>query len=85
MPPNGLALSCAARIDQEGGRAASSLQKSNDLGAAQRRQLERRVGLRAGTAVLCDLNDGFSCARYAIVKHICCGAVVKIVSHFDLT
>jgi len=41
--PNGLPLSCAAPIDRNHLQIDSNLQKSPDLGAAQRRQLQRRV------------------------------------------
>jgi len=43
-PPNGLPLSCAAPIDQESNQAKTSFQNGDDLGAAQRRQLQRLVG-----------------------------------------
>jgi hypothetical protein len=43
-PPNGLALSCAAPLDREDGRADSSYHNGDDLRAAQRRQIQRRVG-----------------------------------------
>jgi len=44
LPPNGLALSCAALLDRERDRADSRFQNGDDLGAALRRQLQRRVG-----------------------------------------
>jgi hypothetical protein len=44
LRPNGLALSCAASIDWESGRAESSFQNRPDLARRLRRQLQRRVG-----------------------------------------
>jgi hypothetical protein len=44
MRPNGLALSCAAPIDRDDSRAESYFKNARDLGAAKRRQLQRRVG-----------------------------------------
>jgi hypothetical protein len=54
-PPNALALSCAAPIERESGRAETTSQKSPDLVDAKRRQLQRLVGppaavIRAPTA-----------------------------------
>jgi hypothetical protein len=42
--PNGLALSCAARIDRDDTRAETNFQNGYDLRAAKRRQIQRRVG-----------------------------------------
>ena len=47
-PPNGLAHSRTAHIDQESLRAEVSLQNRRDLGAAQRRRLQRCVGCQRG-------------------------------------
>ena len=43
-----LALSCAAPIDRNHFQIDSNLQKRHDLAAAQRRQLQRRVGPNGG-------------------------------------
>jgi len=47
LPPNGLALSCAAPIDRDDSRAEICFQNAHDLGAAKRRQLQRLVGRTA--------------------------------------
>jgi hypothetical protein len=48
LPPNGLALSCAAPIDRENDRAESGFQNASDLRTALWRQLQRRVGRQHG-------------------------------------
>src|SRR5687768_2831457 len=48
LPPNGLALSRAAPIEQECVRANTNFQKPPDLDRRLRRRLERRVGRRLG-------------------------------------
>ena len=71
--PNGLALSCAAPIEREDDQADSNSQNRDDLQAALRRQLQRRVGpcplMGIGKRNVREspLPDGFNCGKHTLL------------------